>query len=138
MKFKYIIANLLFLVGLSSCGMTTLSKADSRFSSVLGKKLYVKEPIYLYEISPSLTGDSNRYPLSSATYTPEKVVAVLGVGHPVVFEAVETSRDLGAYTQRLVGYTEVKSKRYPITYYVGMGGDGWKVGIQNYFISPLQ
>ena len=131
------IASLLILIGSISCGITSTSKNDSRFAPILGKTVYVKEPIFLYEVSRDLTGDASRHPLSSAKYEPEKVVAVLGVGHPVVFEAVETSRDLGAYTQRLVGYTEVKSTRYPITYFVGMGGDEWKIGFSNYFVSPL-
>ena len=133
MKIKSVLINLLIVVGLSSCGMTTLSKKDSRFTSIFGKELHVKRPIFLYEISQDLTGDSSRYAISSAEYGPEKVVGVLDVGHPVVFEAVRTSRNLDTHSQALVGYTEFKSKRYPITYYIGMGGDDWKIGFANFF-----
>ena len=132
------IASLLISIGSISCGTTTtMSKRDSRFAPVLGKAVYVKKPIFLYEVSPSLTGDPSRYPLSSATYTPEEVVAVLGVGHPIVFEAVETTWGFNAYSQSLVGYTDYKSKRFPITYFIGIGGDEWKIGFSNFFVSPL-
>lgn len=136
MKIKSILANLLILAGLNSCGMTTFSKNDSRFDSIFGKELHTKRLLSLYEISSDLTGDSSRFLISGAKHGPEEVVAVLGVGHPVVFEAVKTSRNLGSYNQYLVGYTNVNSKRYPIIYYVGMGGDSWKVGFKNYFNSP--
>lgn len=138
MKAKNILINFLILFGLSSCGMTTLSKNDSRFNPILGKEIYTKRSLFLYDISPDLNGDSSRFTISGAKRGPEKVVAVLGVGHPVVFDAVKSSRELGSYYQHLVGYTNVNSKRYPIIYYIGMGGDGWKVGFNNYFSSPPQ
>lgn len=137
MKIISIFANLLILVGLSSCGITTLSKSDSRFALILGKTIQIKNPIFLYEIDSGLTGDSSRFPVSGAKYDPADVVGVLGVGHPVVFEAVETSRDLGAYSQHLVGYTDFESKRFPITYFIGIGGDDWKKEFAYDFTSPL-
>ena len=132
------IASLLILIGSTSCeNMVTLSKSDSRFAPILGKEVYVKKPIYLYEIDPGLNSDSSRFPVSSAKYDPRDVVGILGIGHPVVFEAVKTTRGFNAYSQALVGYTDFKSKRFPITWGMSYGGDEWKIGFANYFVSPL-
>ena len=137
MKIKSLVGVSLVLFGLVSCDVTTVSKFDLRFNPILGKEIHVKRPLYLYEISRDLTGDSSRFTISSAEYGPEKVVAVLRPGHPVLFEGVRTSRGLGKYSQALVGFTEFESKCYPISYYIGMGGDDWKTGFDNNFISPL-